>query len=258
MVADVKGKRVIVTGGSRGIGAAVARVFAKEGAKVATFDILDDLGQNVAAEATKEGPGSVQYFNVDVSNRDSVFAGVDAAVKELGGLDSLFNIAGIERRSSIEDMTERDLDAVLNVNVKGTFWTNQAVLPHLKEHGGSIGNFGSDAGLQAYPMGSHYSASKGAVHSFSRTAAAEWTQYNIRVNSVIPAIWTEMYDEHRARLPADQVQAMDEAMAPRVLGGKLGDPTLDLAPVLVFLASDASKFITGQIISVNGGLGSVR
>jgi NAD(P)-dependent dehydrogenase (short-subunit alcohol dehydrogenase family) len=158
----------------------------------------------------------------------------------------------------IEDITEKDLDVFLNVNVKGMFWTNQAVLPYLKEDGGSIVNFGSDAGLNPFPNGVHYSASKGAVHSFTRTASAEWMKYNIRVNSVIPAIWTDMYDEFRERLPKEDLEAHDNLMTTKLLGGKLGDPTQDLAPVMVFLASNASRFITGQLVSVNGGMGYTR
>lgn len=259
MPIGIENKRIIVTGGARGIAAAAVQVFAKEGANVVSFDVSDDAGETVARAASAAGPGTVSYRHVNVSSRQEVFDGVDSAVAELGGLDALFNIAGIERQSPLEDLSEEDLDAVLDVNLKGTFFTNQAVFPHLKDAGGSIINFGSDTGLVPNPNGAHYSASKGGVMAFTRTAAAEWGRYGIRVNSLIPAIWTSMYDEFRDRLAPDQLAALDAGMAQMIpLGGKLGDPETDLAPVLVFLASDASKFITGQIISVNGGLAQVR
>ncbi|OCK78686.1 putative short-chain dehydrogenase/reductase [Lepidopterella palustris CBS 459.81] len=259
MSLSAKGKRVIVTGGSRGIARAAVQALAKEGANVVIFDIIDDAGKKIAEEATAAWPGTVTYSHVDISKRDDVFQATAAAVATLGGLDSLLNIAGIERRARAEDITEAELDLILNINLKGTVFMNQAVFPHLKENGGSIINFGSDAGLAPYPMGSHYAASKGAVHSFSRTLAVEWGKYNIRVNTVVPAIWTEMYNEFRSRLTAEELMGHDKIMLEKIpLGGKLGDPTRDLAPVILFLVSDGSQFITGQIISVNGGLGNVR
>lgn len=259
MSSSAGGKRIIVTGGSRGIARAAVEALAKEGAHVVIFDVLDDLGQQVASSATATGPGKVTYRHTNISQRAEVFTSVEAAVATLGGLDALLHIAGVERSALAENITEAELDLILNVNVKGTFFMNQAVFPHLKANGGSIVNFGSDAGLTPYPNGAHYSASKGAVHSLSRTVAAEWGQYGIRVNSVVPAIWTEMYNEFRSRMSPEALEGHDKVMLSKIpLGGKLGDPTKDLAPVVVFLVSDASRFITGQVISVNGGLGNVR
>lgn len=145
------------------------------------------------------------------------------------------------------------------MNAKGTFLTAQAVFPYLRENGGTVINFGSDAALIPYPNGAHYSASKGAVLSLTRTLAAEWGRYGIRVNSVDPVIWTGMYDGYRARMTEEELAAHDAEQARTIpLGGKLGDPDSDLAPVLNFLVSDDSRFITGQIISVNGGAVQVR
>lgn len=258
-MASIHGKRIIVTGGARGIGAAAVRAFVKEGAKVVSWDVLDDLGEKVVAEANAAGPGSASYRHVDISKRDQVFAAVEESVKELGGLDALFNIAGVERKAPAEQIPEDDLDLILNVNVKGTIFTNQAVFPHLKDHGGVIVNFGSDAGLNPDPNAAHYSASKGAVMAFTRTAAWEWGPYGIRVNSVAPVIRTPMYEEYLARMSPEERAAHEQGVAHAIrLGGKPGDPDQDLAPVLVFLASDASRFITGQVIAVNGGTSYVR
>jgi NAD(P)-dependent dehydrogenase (short-subunit alcohol dehydrogenase family) len=258
MPIGINGKRVIVTGGARGIGAAAVAVLAAEGARVVSFDVLDELGEQVAAEAS-QGPGAAGYRHVDISDRAAVFDATASAVAELGGLDAMVNIAGIERRCPAQDITEGDWDEVFTVNVKGSLFTSQAAFPHLREHGGSIVNFGSDAALRPYVGGAHYSASKGAVISFTRTIAGEWGRYGIRANAVVPAIWTPMYDEYRERLTPEELSGHEAQMAERIpLGGRLGDPVADLAPVLVFLISDASRFMTGQIVSVNGGNQQVR
>jgi NAD(P)-dependent dehydrogenase (short-subunit alcohol dehydrogenase family) len=255
----IENKRIIVTGGASGIGEAAVKAFARAGAHVASFDVNDTRGEEIAADATRRGPGTVSYFHADVSQKADVETATRAAVAQLGGLDSLFNIAGIWRASSAESITEKDWDRIFDINVKGTLLTNQAVFPHLKKEGGSIINTGSDAALMPYLQGAHYSASKGAVISFTRTIAGEWGKHGIRANAVVPAIWTAMYEQRRAELSPEELAAHDAQRAAEIpLGGKLGDPDTDLAPVLVFLASDASKFITGQIIPVNGGLGQVR
>jgi NAD(P)-dependent dehydrogenase (short-subunit alcohol dehydrogenase family) len=242
MPIGIEGKRIIVTGGGRGIGAAAVRAFAREGAKVASLDQLEDEGRAVARQAS-----------------DQVKRAVADSVAYLGGLDAVFNIAGIERASPIETMAADELDQIFDVNVKGVIYMCQTVFPHLRDHGGAIVNFASGAGIAPYPNGAHYSASKGAVISFSRTAAFEWGKYGIRVNSLNPAIMTPMYDEHCSRLSKEELAAHETFMAERIpLGGKLGDPDTDIAPVLVFLASDASKFITAQILSVDGGIGPTR
>lgn len=255
----VEGKRVVLTGGARGIGKAVVYALTANGADVVFFDLLEEAGHQTAKDATLAGPGKAIFHYVDISKRADVFEAMTKAAEQLGGIDSLHNIAGVERRGFAEDISQEELDFILDVNVNGSIYTAQAAFPYMKDKGGTIINFGSDAGLSPYVHGLHYSASKGAVHSLTRTLAHEWAQYNIRVNAVIPAIWTEMYDEHRARLPIEQLNKLDETLKYRLpLGGKLGSPSEHLAPVMLFLTSDAASFITGQLIPVNGGLGSVR
>jgi NAD(P)-dependent dehydrogenase (short-subunit alcohol dehydrogenase family) len=258
-VFEITGKRVIITGGARGMGAATVAEFARQGAHVAIFDVREDIGHDVALGATASGPGTVSYYHVDVSSRTSVFEGVRSSVDALGGLDAMFNFAGIQRRAPVEHMTDDEWDLVFDINVKGTFHMNQAVFPHLRERGGSIVNVGSDDALRPQINGCHYSASKGAVISFTRSVAGEWAHYGIRVNALVPAIWTPMYDEYRFAMSPDELAAHDKSQLTRIpLGGRLGDAETDLAPVMVFLASSASKFITGQMIPVNGLLGWVR
>jgi NAD(P)-dependent dehydrogenase (short-subunit alcohol dehydrogenase family) len=142
----------------------------------------------------------------------------------------------------------------LHVNVNGTLFVAQAAFEYLKENGGTVINLGSDAGLNPFPEYAHYSASKGAVHALTRTLAHEWDKNNIRVNAVLPGIWTEMYEEHRASMTADELQHHDQGMARKIpLGGKLANPADDLAPVMHFLTSDAAKFMTAQLVCVNVG-----
>lgn len=144
---------------------------------------------------------------------------------------------------------------MFDVNARGTLHTNQAAFPHLREHGGRILNFASAAGVMGLPGCAHYSAAKAAVLGWSRTIAKEWAGYGITVNALAPGMWTPMYEAHRARLDAQQLKAHDEMMARAIpLGGRLGDPDRDMAPVLVFLLSDGARFITGQTLAVDGGL----
>jgi NAD(P)-dependent dehydrogenase (short-subunit alcohol dehydrogenase family) len=258
---QLSGRRIIVTGGARGIGAASVRAFVAEGARVASLDVLDDEGRQVADEATAKGPGTALYRHCDVTVRTHVDSAFGEVVAAFGGLDVLGSIAGVEGSAPAADITDEEWDRVFAVNVKGTLYANQAAYRFMRDNGtgGRIINVGSDAGLGPSPNGSHYSASKGAVMSWTRAAAAEWGRDNITVNALVPAMWTPMYDDFRAQMAPDALAAHDAAMAAIIpLGGRLGDPDRDLGPVMVFLASDGARFITGQLISVNGGLNSVR
>jgi NAD(P)-dependent dehydrogenase (short-subunit alcohol dehydrogenase family) len=165
------------------------------------------------------------------------------------------NIAGVERKSPAESITQDDWDLMFDVNARGTLNTNQAAFVHLKERGGHIVNFASAAGVMGVPGLAHYSAAKAAVLGWTRTAAKEWGKYRITVNALAPAMWTPMYEKFRARLDADQLAAHDAFMAQQIpLGGRLGDPDTAMAPVLLFLVSDGANFITGQTLAVDGGL----
>src|SRR5262249_12056854 len=145
-----------------------------------------------------------------------------------------------------EDMTDELWDRLLGVNVKGTAHVCQAAFGHLKDRGGSIVNFGSDVGLMDRPPTNiGYGATKGAIISYTRLLANGWGQYRIRANVVNPLIRTPLYDEFMASLTADQRTSFEDGLKATVpLGGTLGDGATDLAPVLAFLASDASKFVT--------------
>ncbi len=257
---ELQGKRIIVTGAARGMGAATVRTYVKAGATVVAMDLSDDEGRAVAADAEHAGPGRASYRHVDVTQRGSVEAAFTDAVAELGGLDVLAHPAAVHGAAAPEDVTDDELDRLLTVNVKGTILTNQAAFHAMRGTGsGSIINFGSIAGLRPEPFAPHYSASKGAVHSWTRTAAAAWGPYRIRVNAILPAIATPMYEEAQQRKTPEQLEVHRWVNLETIaLGKEFGDPDRDLGPVMVFFASDASHFITGQLIPVDGGQASVR
>jgi NAD(P)-dependent dehydrogenase (short-subunit alcohol dehydrogenase family) len=253
--------RIIVTGAAQGIGAATVRAYVAAGARVAALDINAELGAEAAcAAAAGSRPRAVQFVHCDVAKRASVQDAFAAVATDFGGrLDVLANIAGVERAAAAEDITDDEWDFVFDVNVKGTLYTNQAAFPLMRDDGGAIVNFTSGAALKPYPRGAHYSAAKGAVAAWTRTVAREWGRYSIRVNAVAPAIRTPMAEAHTARLSEDELAALRARQQQQIaLGGRLGDADTDLAPVMVFLAGAGSRFITGQIIAVNGGSESVR
>ncbi|WP_280424729.1 SDR family NAD(P)-dependent oxidoreductase [Nocardia carnea] len=260
MPISIEGKKILITGGARGIGGDSTRYLAAEGANIVTFDVRDELGIQLAEEATEAGPGSVTYRHVDVSNLDEIKAGVDFAAEHLGGLDAVFNIAGVAPHSAAEAIPEADWDSVLAINVKGLAYVCAAAFQHMKDTGGSIVNFAADAALMDGPIHSAaYSASKGAVISYTRTIGKEWAGYKIRANCVNPVVMTPIVEEARSVLsPEEREQYAKEIEQSIPLGGQFGDVEEDLAPVLLFLASDASKFMTSGIFCVNGGLAYVR
>lgn len=257
---QLENKRIIVTGGAQGIGEGTVRAFASEGATVASIDVNEEKGRIVAEEATAAGPGSVTFHRGDVGDRSQVESVFAEAVSQMGGLDVLANVAGIHRHAPVDDVPEDLLERIFRVNVYGTIYTNGAAYRAMEAGGGgAIINFGSESGLTAEPNNSTYGATKGAVHTWTRSVARDWGPKGVRVNAVLPYIVTPMYQEFRDALSADELAAHDKATAEQIpLGGKFGDALTDLGPVMVFLASDASHFITGQLIPVDGGLISVR
>ena len=254
------GMRIVVTGAAQGIGASTLRAYVAAGADVAALDVNAGDGAAAAAAADAAGPGTAWFLRCDVGNRSSVAEAFGTVADKFGGrLDVLAHVAGIERSAAAEDITDREWDAVFDVNMKGTVCTNQSAFRLMRANGGSIINFTSGAALKPYPRGAHYSAAKAAVAAWTRTVAHEWGRHGIRINSVAPAMRTPMYEAHLARLSATELEALRVRHRQQVaLGGQLGDPETDLAPVMVFLAGPGSRFITGQIIAVNGGLEAVR
>jgi NAD(P)-dependent dehydrogenase (short-subunit alcohol dehydrogenase family) len=247
---QLENTRIIVAGAAHGIGAGTLQAYVAEGAQVAVLDIKDDAAREVVDKANAGGPGTARYHHCDITSRAEVESAFADAVSWLGGLDVVATVAGVQRRKRPEEFTDEDLDFVFGVNVMGTVHTNQAAFEHLRKSGGTILNIGSDGGLVAMPGIAAYAASKGAVHAWTRGIAGEWGKYGIRANCVVPAMKTPMTDAGGA----DGRSVYDTVP----LGGQLGDVMTDLAPVMVFMAGPGARFITGQLISVNGGLAMVR
>lgn len=252
-MSEIAGLHIIITGGASGMGEALVKDFAKDAAQVVSFDMNDTAGQAIAAAA------GATYIHCDVSDQDSVRRAFALASERLGKLDVLVHAAGIAPGAPAETIASTDWDRVFAVNARGTFLTNQAAFPMLKDKGGRIINFASAAGITGQPNKAHYSATKGAVLAWTRTIAKEWGRYAITANCIAPAIETPMYQTTRSLMSADALAALDAKLAADMpIDGRLGDPERDLVPVVRFLAGPGSRFITGQIFSVDGGLTMVR
>ena len=239
-------KSVIVTGGSKGLGRGIAKVFASEGAKVLVVARQADAGERTAKEIADSG-GTASFFRADVSSSDDVEAMVMAAVDRHGGIDILCSNAGIFPSVRLEEMTEEEWDTVNSVNLKGTFLAVKACLPELKKtDGGRILLTSSITGpITGYPGWAHYGATKAGMLGFMRTAAIEIAKYKITINAVMPGnIMTEGLDD----VGDDYLRLMERSIPL----GRLGDPE-DVAYAMLFLASGEASYITGQTLIVDGG-----
>jgi 3-oxoacyl-[acyl-carrier protein] reductase len=243
---ELDNKNAIVTGGSVGIGAAIAIGLAKEGANVAlNFRKHDTEAKQVAEEIVKMGRKGL-VVQADVSNFDDAQKMVEQVVKEFGGLDILVCNAGINWDGVIWKMTEEQWDKVMDVNLKGYFNYIRAATPIFKEQGhGKIVNITSINGLRGKFGQTNYSASKGGIIALTKALAKEMGKSNVNVNAVAPGmIATEMM----LQIPEKYLQiAKDETVL-----GRIGDPE-DVSNVVSFLCSEKSKHVTGSVIKVDGG-----
>ena len=239
-------KSVIVTGGSKGIGRGIAKVFASEGARVLLVGRHSDTGEPAAREIVDAG-GAASFFRADVSDPGDVAAMVEAAADRHGGIDVLCSNAGIFPSARLDEMTEAEWDTVNSVNLKGTFLTVKACLPALRRSdAGRVLLTSSITGpITGYPGWAHYGATKAGMLGFMRTAAIEFAQHDITINAVMPGnIMTEGLD--------DVGEEYLSTMTRSIPMGRLGESE-DIGYAMLFLASDEAKYITGQTLVVDGG-----
>ena len=236
------GRVCIVTGGAQGIGAACVRRFAMEGAKVVIADVDDERGQALAEEL------GALYVHCDVGSKAQVDALIAQTLSAHGRIDVLVNNAGIFRAADFLEVTEDDFDAVLRVNLKGSFFVGQAVAKAMVATGGAIVNMSSVNGVLTIPNISSYNVSKGGINQLTRVMALALADRNIRVNAVAPGtIATEL--AARAVLTSDEAKAKIMSRTPMK---RLGQPS-EIADVVAWLASDAASYVTGEIVTVDGG-----
>ncbi|MCK0135622.1 3-oxoacyl-ACP reductase FabG [Arenibacter sp. S6351L] len=240
----LEGQVVIITGGARGIGEGICKVFCNEGATVALWDVLEE-GQKTADKIAKDG-GKIFYQNVDVSSQDSVDKAVAKVISEYGKIDVLINNAGIIRDRSILKMSREEWDQVMRVNLDSLYITAKAIVPHMKmANYGRIISASSVNAFQGAFGQTNYSASKAAIVGFTHSLCREVGKYNITVNAVAPGfIKTEMTDS----MPEDVIQA-GISMIPV---GRIGTPE-DMGHAYLFLASKEAGFISGHTLHANGG-----
>tara|TARA_R110002167_G_scaffold65209_2_gene184283 strand:+ start:72 stop:815 length:744 start_codon:yes stop_codon:yes gene_type:complete len=240
----LEGQVVIITGGARGIGEGICKVFCNEGATVALWDVLEE-GQKTADRIAKNG-GKIFYQKVDVSSQESVDKAVAKVISEYGKIDVLINNAGIIRDRSILKMSREEWDQVMHVNVDSLYITAKAVVPHMKT--ANYGRIISASSVNAFQGAfgqTNYSASKAAIVGFTHSLCREVGKYNITVNAIAPGfIKTEMTDS----MPQDVIQA-GISMIPV---GRIGTPE-DMGHAYLFLASKEAGFISGHTLHANGG-----
>lgn len=242
---SLEGKRAIVTGGGAGIGRATATLLAELGARVVVADIDAEGGEQTAKDT-----GSL-FVRCDVSRREDCERTVATAQEEFGGVDVLFNNAGVIRRSTVCEITEDDWDLVMAVNIKSVMLMSRLVIPGMvAAGGGSIVNTGSGWGIQGGGRAVSYCASKGAVVNMTRAMAIDHGPDGIRVNCVCPGDTATGMLADEARQLGESAAAFYEEAADRPLG-RIGQPR-DIAQTVAFLASDAAAFISGAVIPVDG------
>ncbi len=241
-------KVCLITGGAQGIGEACARLFLEQGAKVVIVDIQSERGQSLASQLQQQGH-EILFIASDIGNKVEVDAVIKQVIAQYGRLDVLVSNAGIFKAAPFLEVSESDFDEVLRVNLKGAFLMGQAAARVMKDQGGgAIVHMSSVNGVLAIPEIASYNVSKGGLNQLTRAMALALADEGIRVNAVAPGtIATEL---------ASKAVLTSEEARNKILGRtpmkRLGDPS-EVAHVVAFLASDAASYITGEVITVDGG-----
>ncbi|OGB50540.1 MAG: short-chain dehydrogenase [Burkholderiales bacterium RIFOXYC12_FULL_60_6] len=246
----LNGKVALVTGAGQGIGRAIACRFARESAEVIVAELNDETGRRVVTEIENLG-GRAKFVHTDVSKKADIFGAVDAAVKEYGRLDILVNNAiRLPTPTVMEKKTDAMLEQQLAIIIWGGWWAMHAAMPIMrKQGGGRIINFTSiDVETGAW-LHSDYSVAKAGVLGMTRSAAIDWARFGITVNALAPIAYTSAFEKMCEERPG-----LREHVDSIIPLGRIGDPEEDIAPVAVFLASDAARYVTGVTLPVDGGL----
>jgi NAD(P)-dependent dehydrogenase (short-subunit alcohol dehydrogenase family) len=244
------GRTAIVTGAGQGIGRGVARAFAREGASVVVAEINVETGTAVAKEIETELGGRARFVPTDVLDHDQITAMVDTTIDEFSHIDVLVNnayVAGAMAR--LEHKPADDLLLAYRGGPLHTLWAMQAVFPHMKAQGGGrIINFVSLNGINAHMYSADYNAAKEAIRALTRTAAREWARHDILVNAIAPAAASPAYVAFADAAPETAAEMLEQNPM-----GRMGDPETDIGGVALFLASDDSRYVTGNTIFADGG-----
>ena len=245
---SLENRSAVITGAGSGLGMAVAEGFAMAGADLTLVDSNFDAVKMLSGEINSAGFKALPV-KADVTDTSQVQHAVKEIMNEYKKIDILVNCAGITRRMPLEEFSENDWDLVLNVNLKGTFlFTKYAGLEMLKKQKGSIINFGSLGSIVAIPMSAAYCSSKGGVAMFTKTAAVEWAKTGIRVNAILPGTFeTPLLSQCIKENPS-----YGEEMLKRFPMGRFAKPE-EIVGACIFLASDASSYVTGHLLAVDGG-----
>jgi NAD(P)-dependent dehydrogenase (short-subunit alcohol dehydrogenase family) len=251
MNTDLSGKVAIVTGGAGGIGSATAKLLASEGAIVAVVDVNLSGLETCVNEIIKSG-GKAKAYQVDLASEDEIRNLFDQVVSDFGRIDILFNNAGIIKRKTCEEISALEWDQVFDVNVRAIFLMCKYAIPFMrKAGGGSIINTGSGWGLKGGGRALSYCASKGAVVNMTRALAIDHGSDNIRVNSINPGDTNTPMLVNEANQLGQDIKLFLNESAERPLN-RMGEP-IEIARVVLFLASEASSFVTGAALVVDGG-----
>jgi 2-keto-3-deoxy-L-fuconate dehydrogenase len=253
---SLKNKVAVITGGGRGIGKSIAKVFAQQGAAVYILDI--DENARSAVQEIEDEENQARWLNCDISSMQNVSKAIDQIIHEAGSIDILINNAGIAQIGNIEATSEEDFEKVLQVNVKGVYHCSAAVIPIMKKKGGVILNLASVASSIGISDRFAYSMSKGAVVAMTLSIARDYVDYNIRCNCISPGrVHTPFVDNFLANNYPGQEKEMFEKLAKTQPIGRMGTPE-EMANLALYLCSDEASFITGSNYAIDGGFVSLK
>jgi 3-oxoacyl-[acyl-carrier protein] reductase len=244
---SLKGKTVLITGGSRGIGKACVEIFSEAGADVAfTYNLAEDEAEKFEVESGKKT--TVKSFRVNLLNEQEIKQTSDKILNEFQNVDILVNNAGIWKESAVDEMTIDQWEETIKINLTGTFLFTKYIVPGMKKNNfGRIINISSTAGQRGEAFHSHYAASKGGIISFTKSLAAELGKFNITVNCVAPGwVFTDMTSDSLNN------ESVFEKVKSDIPLNKIATP-MEIAGPVLFLASDLASHVTGEILNVNGG-----